>query len=126
MTIRGFAYAVIFILIAVIAMANWSVITLPTTLNLLFVRVAAPLGVVMLLLVAVVVAIEVLVAQVQRLAWRREQRALRRELERQRALAEGAEASRLDALHAFVAGESAAIREQLDRLTRLIAPPRPD
>jgi uncharacterized integral membrane protein len=126
MTIRGFVYALITAVIAVFALANWSVITQPTTLNLLVARIEAPLGAVMLLVVLVVIAIDVIMLQAQRMSWRRQQRSTQRELERQRTLAESAEASRLDALHAFVESETAAIRAQLDHITRLITPPNAD
>lgn len=126
MSIRGSVYALITALIVVFTLANWSVVTQLTTLNLLVARIEAPLGVVMLLATLAVIGIDVILLQVQRIAWRREQRALRRELERQRALAESAEASRLDALHAFVASETAGLRAQLERLLQLITPPRAD
>ena len=126
MTVRGLLYALILAIIAVFTLANWSVITQHTTLNLLVARIEAPLGIVMLLVVLAVLAIDIIMLQAQRMAWHKQERALQRELERQRALAENAETSRIDALHAFVAGEVATLRDQLERLTQLVTPPRAD
>jgi uncharacterized integral membrane protein len=124
MTVRGFVYTLIVLLIAVFTVANWSVITQPTALNLLVARIDAPLGVVMLLAILVVLAIGFLLLELQRLSWNRQQKALQRELDRQRQLAEDAEASRLAALQTLLTNEVASIRDRLDQiLERMARPP---
>ena len=124
MTIRGFVYTLIILLIAVFTVANWSVITQPTALNLLVARIDAPLGIVMLLAILVVLAVGFLLLELQRISWNRQQKALQRELDRQRQLAEDAEASRLAALQTLLTSEVASIRDRLDQiLERTTRPP---
>jgi uncharacterized integral membrane protein len=123
MTIRGFVYTLIVLLIGVFTVANWAVIMQPTALNLLVARIDAPLGVVMLLAIVVVLAIGFLLLELQRLSWNRQQQALQRELDRQRKLAEEAEASRLADLRALVANEAATLRDKLDQILARDASP---
>ncbi len=123
MTIRGFVYVVIAVLIAIFTVANWSVITQATSLNLLVARIDAPLGIVMLLAIVVVMAIGLLLLEIQRISWNRRQQALQRELDRQRTLAEEAEASRLNDLRTLLESETVAIRERLDQILARGVPP---
>jgi uncharacterized integral membrane protein len=123
MTIRGFVYTLIVLLIGVFTVANWAVIMQPTALNLLVARIDAPLGVVMLLAIVVVLAIGFLLLELQRISWNRQRQTLQRELDRQRTLAEDAEASRLAELRALVQSEASSIRERLDQLSERNAPP---
>ena len=116
MTIRGFVYIVIALLIAVFTVANWSVITQATTLNLLVARIDAPLGIVMLLAIVFVMAVGLLLIELQRLSWSRQQQSLQREVDRQRKLAEDAEASRLADLRMLVQTEASTLRDKLDQV----------
>jgi uncharacterized integral membrane protein len=123
MTIRGFVYIVIALLIAVFTVANWSVITQATTLNLLVARIDAPLGIVMLLAIVFVMAVGLLLIELQRLSWSRQQQSLQREVDRQRKLAEDAEASRLADLRMLVQTEASTLRDKLDQVLERVGPP---
>ena len=123
MTIRGFVYVVIALLVAIFTVANWAVITQATALNLLVARIDAPLGIVMLLGILVVMAVGLLLLELQRIGWNRQQQTLQRELDRQRKLAEEAEASRLAELRALLQSEAASIRERLDQIVERSTPP---
>jgi uncharacterized integral membrane protein len=123
MTIRGFVYTLIALLVAAFTLANWSVIIQATTLNLLVARIDAPLGIVMLLAILVVMAIGLVLLETQRLGWNRQQQTLQRDLDRQRQLAEEAEASRLAELRTLLEDETASIRDKLDRILDQLTPP---
>jgi uncharacterized integral membrane protein len=124
MTIRGFVYIVIALLIAVFTVANWSVITQATALNLLVARIDAPLGIVMLLAIVFVMAVGLLLIELQRLSWNRQQQSLQREVDRQRKLAEDAEASRLADLRMLVQTETSTLRDKLDQVLERVGPPK--
>jgi uncharacterized integral membrane protein len=124
MTIRGFVYIVIALLIAVFTVANWSVITQATALNLLVARIDAPLGIVMLLAIVFVMAVGLLLIELQRLSWNRQQQSLQREVDRQRKLAEDAEASRLADLRMLVQTEASTLRDKLDQVLERVGPPK--
>lgn len=113
--------------LAIFAALNWSAFAAPTSLTLVFTRVEAPLGVIML---TVTTAITLLYAML--VAWREtfallESRRYARELETQRQLAESAEASRYAQLRDFLESELAVLRtvpettsrETMQRLDRL-------
>jgi uncharacterized integral membrane protein len=123
MTIRGFVYTLVALLVAAFTLANWSVIIQATTLNLLVARIDAPLGIVMLLAILVVMAIGLVLLETQRLGWNRQQQTLQRNLDRQRQLAEEAEASRLAELRTLLEDETASIRDKLDRILDQLTPP---
>lgn len=101
---------VVLVALGLFAALNWAVFTAPTDLNLLFARVQAPLGVILLV---VIVAVTLLYAAL--LVWletaaRREARRAARELEAQRRLAQEAEASRFTELKAFLTAELGELR----------------
>jgi uncharacterized integral membrane protein len=113
--------------LGIFAALNWSVFTAPTSLSLVFARVEAPLGVIMLTVTAAVTLLYAMLV-----AWREtsallESRRYARELEAQRHLAESAEASRYTQLRAFLESELAVLRtgpettsrEAMQRLDRL-------
>lgn len=113
--------------LGIFAALNWSVFTAATSLNLVFARVDAPLGIIMLgVTAAVTLFYAVLVA------WREtsvllEGRHYAKELEIQRRIAESAEASRYADLRTFLESELAVLRtvpetisrETIQRLDRL-------
>jgi uncharacterized integral membrane protein len=101
---------VILVTLGIFAALNWAVFTAPTALNLVFARVEAPLGVVML---AITVAVTLL--YVVFLAWLEtaallEARRSAREIHAQRELAQHAEASRYTELKAFISTELGELR----------------
>jgi uncharacterized integral membrane protein len=106
--------------LGIFAALNWTAVSAPTDLNLLFRRVEAPLGVILL---GVTAAVTVL--YIAFLAWLEtvallEARRTARELNAQRELAQRAEASRYSELREFLAAElasrdRAARRHRADR-----------
>jgi uncharacterized integral membrane protein len=101
---------VILVVLGIFAALNWAVFTAPTALNLVFARVEAPLGVVML---AITVAVTLL--YVVFLAWLEtaallEARRSAREIHAQRELVQHAEASRYTELKAFISTELGELR----------------
>ncbi len=113
---RTVLYLLVFLVILVFVLANWNLLASPTELNLIITTVCAPGGIVGLLIVAVILLIDWGTHALSRRAWERERRQLSQEIERVRAQAEDAEASRLRALQETVERESSIIRGQLDRL----------
>lgn len=113
---RSVAYLIVAVAIAVFVVANWDVVVRPTPINFLVGTITAPLGL-LLLVVAVLIACIALLAQAfAHLSWRQERRRLAEELERQRARADQADASRVKELRDFLAQETGSLREQLDRV----------
>ncbi len=118
---RTVTYIIVLLILLVFVLANWAVITRPTQINLLVARVDAPLGILLLLIAGVILAIDAIVHALSRHAWTKERRSLTEQLERQRARADEAEASRIQALHELVERETAMIRVQLDRIMNAIS-----
>jgi uncharacterized integral membrane protein len=100
MRLRTVSVILAVVLLAVFAAANWAAFTAPTRLNLLVATVEAPLGLVMLGLLATVT----LVFAVWMASWQAvilmETRRNAKELQQQRAVADQAEASRFSELRA--------------------------
>jgi uncharacterized integral membrane protein len=116
MRIRIVPVLVVVLLTALFALINWSSFTTPTTLNLGFTMVTAPLGMVMLGIVALIAVMYIAsVVYVQSVALL-ETRRMSRELEAQRELADKAEASRLTELREFMNGEMQRMQRQHDDL----------
>lgn len=102
--------------VVIFCAANWPSLWVPATLWLLFTTVEAPLGLVMLCLLALVVAafvVNLLVWQGQVLA---ESRRHTKELQQQRALATDAEASRLTQLQDQLRESTAELARRLDEV----------
>jgi uncharacterized integral membrane protein len=109
---------VVLVAVGLFAGLNWTAVTAPTDLSLLFARVTAPLGMVLLTVIA---AITILYAML--LAWREtaallEARRHARELDAQRRLAQEAEASRFTELRGYLAAELGELRTAPDATTR--------
>jgi len=104
------------VLIALFAALNWSAFMAATTLDLVFVRIEAPLGVIMLGLLAAVI----LMFAAYMAFWQGnvllEMRRHAKELQAQRALAEQAENSRLTQLQETVAADTARLAGRIDEL----------
>jgi len=116
MKLRSVLYIVIGLLVLVLVLINWSVISLPTELHLIFATVRAPLGVLLILIAAAILAVDFTVYALNRLSWTRERRELAAQIEQQRLRADQAEESRIHALRETLERETAAIRAQLDEL----------
>lgn len=103
-------------LVAVFALANWSTVSAPATLNLLVAQVEAPLGIVMLMMLGLVMLVYLILLAVAEGSAVITQRRMNREMERLRRLADQSEASRFADLRSYVEGEFAALHEKLDRI----------
>lgn len=114
MTARLFLTVLLVLLFAAFVAVNWSAFTAPTTLSLLAGTVVAPLGLVLLGVLAAVTALFVVY-----MAWWQgrmlmETRRHTQELQAQRALADQAEASRFTALRASMTAELGRLEARLD------------
>lgn len=98
------------VLLALFAAANWAALTAPTALSFLFVRVEAPLGMILLGFALVFALLALAYAAVQRTAMLVEARRHAQELKALRELADNAELSRL-----------AELRRQLEDTTNTLA-----
>jgi len=120
MNIRSLTILVLLALLAVFAVVNWGTFISPTELSLVFTRVEAPLGLIMLgftALLTVVFLGYVMFVQMSALSASRKHS---EELRHQRELADRAEASRFTELRQFLAGELEGLRQsQLDSEGRL-------
>ena len=108
---RSVLYIVIGLLLLVLVAKNWAVISPSTQLDLIFVNVRAPLGVLILLIAGAVLAVDFIVYSLGR-------RALLRQIEALRGRADRAEESRIGALKESVEREMAQLRAQLEALMR--------
>lgn len=112
---------VVFALLTVFALLNVNAFLAPTSLSLGFTLVQAPLGLVMLGVVALVSAIFLaFVAFVQGGALL-EGRRLAREMEAQRALADRAEESRFVDLQGRLAQTERALHQRIDRFEEMVS-----
>jgi hypothetical protein len=89
------------------ALLNWTQFTTPTTLNFGFFELAAPLGMIMLGLVALLSVVFIVWALSMQATLLVESRRQAKELQAQRELADRAEASRFTELRDFIAAEFA-------------------
>jgi hypothetical protein len=108
---------------------NWSAFTLPTTLSMLFTTVEAPLGLILLGIVALLTALFLVYVLYLQSSVLMENRRHARDLQAQRELAEQAEVSRFSQLRYFLENElrkltaqnetsQAGILARLDQLDR--------
>jgi uncharacterized integral membrane protein len=91
--------------IAIFAALNWSAFTTPTTLTLGVIDFQAPLGLVMLIAIAVLTALFLVFIITMQTTVLLETRRQSRELQTSRTLAEQAEASRYTELRLYIDGE---------------------
>jgi len=99
MNILGAIILAALFLLTVFTLANWSVLTEPTTLSFVAFNIEGPLGVILLGITLVLVALFALYALSLRTHMLMESRRHNQELQAQRKLAESAETSRFNALH---------------------------
>jgi hypothetical protein len=126
MPLRTVVLLMVVVAVAIFAALNWGAFMAPTTLSLGVARVQAPLGLIMLGLVAVLTALFLLYVVYLQTTVLLETRRHAKELQAQRELADQAEASRFTELRTYLEtrlGEmenslSADIGELRDRLDR--------
>ena len=126
MHLRNVALLVVLGAVALFAALNWGVIMTPTTLSLGFAEVQAPLGLVLLVMLAVICALFLFYLVYLQTTVLLEHRRHARELETQRQLADQAEASRFTELRTLLEARldqmenslAASIGELADRLAR--------
>ena len=124
MQLRNVALLVVLGAVALFAALNWGVIMTPTTLSLGFAEVQAPLGLVLLVMLAVICALFLFYLVYLQTTVLLEHRRHARELETQRQLADQAEASRFTELRTLLEARldqlenslAASIGELADRL----------
>jgi uncharacterized integral membrane protein len=95
MKVRTLLLLLVLLAIVLFAALNWTVFTTPATLSLLVATIEAPLGVIMLGLLALLTALFVIFAGYMQTSTLLEARQQTRALEAQRKLADQAEASRI-------------------------------
>jgi uncharacterized integral membrane protein len=106
---------VVLVLAGLFAALNWTSFTTPTTLDLGFTTVSAPIGLVMIgavALLGVLYIVSVVTLQGETLL---ETRRINRELQSQRELAEKAEASRFTELRDFMSNELLRVTQAADQ-----------
>ncbi len=115
MNIRTLTVVLVLGLLLLFAGLNWQAFTAPTPLNLLFTRVEAPLGLVMLGVVLVLTLLYVLFSLGVEASALLEVRRYARELYQVRKQLEDAEASRFTELKRYLEGAFAQLDEALSR-----------
>ncbi len=103
------------------ALLNWTAFTTPTSLYLGFTTVEAPLGLIMLAMVALLSIVFVIWAISLQATLLVEQRRLNKDLQAQRALADTAEASRFTELRSFIAAETLRLAQAQEQTRAALA-----
>lgn len=116
MRVRNVVYVVLLLIVVALLVANRSVIATSTPLNFLVAQVNAPFGILILIVAVLIALVDFIAHALSRYGWLRERRSLSHEIELLRERADQAEASRIRELRETVERESAAIRDQLDRV----------
>lgn len=111
---RSVLYIVIAVLLLILVIKNWSVISPSTQLDLIFVDVKAPLGVLILLIASAILAINFIMNAFER-------RSLAAQMEELRVRADRAEESRIRDLKETIERELRSVREMLEKLAARIA-----
>ncbi|MFT4172555.1 MAG: hypothetical protein QM639_08355 [Rhodocyclaceae bacterium] len=112
MSVRSLLFVILVLLIALFAAVNWTAFVTPTQLSLIFTSVTAPLGLVMLGLVALLTIVFLMFALYMQTTVLIEARRHAKEVHAQRELADQAEASRFTELRTYLANELHLLREQ--------------
>ena len=102
MKILLWVFAIGLVLLLMFAIANWSLLTAPASLNFLLFTVEGPLGMILLVAALVLTALAGVYVLSLRTAVLMDMRRHAKELEAQRALADTAEASRFTELRARI------------------------
>ncbi|MDH5245859.1 MAG: LapA family protein [Betaproteobacteria bacterium] len=104
MSLRALFLILVFVVLAIFTVLNWSAFMSPTTLSLLFASVQAPLGLIMLVVTALLAALFLTYLAYVQTTVILDARRSARELAAQRDLADQAEASRFTELRSFLEG----------------------
>jgi uncharacterized integral membrane protein len=102
--------------VAIFTALNWNAFVTPTTLSLVFAKVEAPLGLVLLGFVAVLTLLFLIYVVYLQSSVLIESRRYARELQAQRELADQAEASRFSQLQAFLENELRKVAQKSEEL----------
>ncbi|MDH3210236.1 MAG: hypothetical protein OEL91_07645 [Burkholderiaceae bacterium] len=103
-------------LVAILAVLNWQTLMTPAPIDLLLLRVDAPLGVAMLGLTAMLAVLFFVATLRNQIGSLLESRKLLKEVQRLQTLADQAEASRIQNLHQLIATEFRLLNERLNTL----------
>ncbi|MGA7951492.1 MAG: LapA family protein [Thiobacillaceae bacterium] len=103
------------VLLGVFVLANWSLLTTPTTLSLVAYSLNAPLGLILLGTTLLFVGLFTAYVLILRTGMLMDARRHARELQAQRLLAEKAEASRLNELRSQLDSEFSQLRERAEK-----------
>lgn len=102
------------ILTGLLAALNWHTLMMPAPIDLLIMRIDAPLGVVMLAMTAIIVAAFFVATLSNQIGSLLETRKLLKEIQRVQGLADQAESSRMEALREMIAGEFRQLKDSLE------------
>ncbi|WP_456446768.1 DNA cytosine methyltransferase [Oceanithermus sp.] len=111
MNLRNLTVLVILLLVALFAGLNWPLFTAPSEINLLFTRVSAPLGLILLAVIALLSLLYFLFIAVIETGALIEIRRYARQVEQARKLADQAEASRFAELKRYLEQELNALAQ---------------
>lgn len=120
MNLRTALLVILLALIAVFVFLNWTAIVTPTTLSLGFGTVDAPIGMVMLAIIAVLTVFFLLYMAYEQTTVLLEARRTSRALEESRKLADEAEASRFTELRRFLEAELGRVGSRSDEAQKAL------
>jgi len=121
MNLRNLIVLVILLLVALLAGLNWQLFTAPSEINLIFTRISAPLGLILLSVIALLTLLYFVFLAVVEAGAMLEIRRHARQLEQARKLADKAEASRFAELKNYLTGELGGLRQELAGLKEHVA-----
>lgn len=104
--------------IVLLAVLNWGTLMMPAPIDLLVMRIDAPLGVVMLALTGVLIGFFLVATLGNQIGSLLETRKLLKEIQRLQALADQTEASRMQTLQQLMTSEFRLLNERFDKLRR--------
>jgi uncharacterized integral membrane protein len=102
--------------IVLLAVLNWGTLKMPATIDLLVMRINAPLGVVMLALTGVLIAFFLVATLGNQIGSLLETRKLLKEVQRLQTVADQTEASRMQTLQKLMTSEFQLLNERFDKL----------
>lgn len=120
MNLRTLLILAVLGLVAVFSALNWSAFIAPTALSLGFTRVEAPLGLILLAVVAILTLLFLVYITYLQSTVLFETRRHARELQSQRELADQAEASRFNQLRAFMEAELQKVAGEMEQSKSLL------
>jgi uncharacterized integral membrane protein len=103
--------------IVLLAVLNWGTLKMPATIDLLVMRINAPLGVVMLALTGVLIAFFLVATLGNQIGSLLETRKLLKEVQRLQTVADQTEASRMQTLQKLMTSEFQLLNERFDKLS---------